>query len=474
MGIKQLENLLGRWLAGPAAMRPGMFVVGGAVRDTLLGRIPKDVDIVCVDAQRAAREIANSCRFRATVVRLEKKPHPPCFRLINPNDPSDFIDVVQMRSGSIDEDLAARDFTINAIGAMITAGGKIGDMVDPFDGQKDLKNRLLKTCSKGAMSSDPLRILRAARFAATLGFTITDETIDRMAEASPLLVQTASERITTELFELLKHNDSFPYILLLDSVGALETIFPEITAMKNCRQDGCHHLDVWNHCLETFRWCELFIAGPEAIFGNACETADKILRSGNHIPMLKLAALFHDSGKPSCAAFDPGKKRHVFYNHPKRGHTIAQEIAKRMKFSNTDRKFFCLLVEQHMRPWELSRPGVRGKTLTRWFGSVSDDGLAIILLACADMSAKSGKQMQQAQKERFFTWARQAAQAYQDRIRTAISQKPLVSGHDLMAIGIKPGPDMGRILDAVRQEQYNGLVTSREEGLNLAKKLAGL
>lgn len=474
MSAHDLPTRLCQWLGPLGAAVPELFVVGGALRDHLAGRPPRDVDIICDEAPNAARCIAKARLSGAVVVKLEKKPHPPCFRVVDKNNPAEYIDVVPLRSGGIRADLLARDFTVNAMAGALLPGGRIGEIIDPLGGMADMQKGLLRACSETAFAADPVRILRAARFAATLDFTILPETLDRMAAAVGLLTRSAFERITAELFELLACPESLPQIQLLDGIGALEVLFPEIAAMKGCTQNGFHHLDVWGHTLETLEHCERLLRRPDGLFTQNAAAFCRSMAGKNRLPVIKLAALLHDAGKPGCKTFDEKKDRHVFYGHDREGETIAGTVARRMKLSNSDTAFLQLLVRCHMRPMELSRPGVKPTTIIRWFETVADDGLALLLLAVADTCAKAGPRTDPMEKERFCQWADQTAADYGTRIRPALNRKDLLSGADLQGMGMAPGPDMGRVLKKVRQHQNDGRVTDKAAALALARHLAGL
>ena len=474
MSAHDLPTRLNQWLAPLGATVPELFVVGGALRDHMAGRLPRDVDIICDEAPNVARCIAKARLSGAVVVKLEKKPHPPCFRVVDKNNPAEYIDVVPLRSGGIRADLLARDFTVNAMAGALLPGGRIGEIIDPLGGMADMQKGLLRACSETAFAADPVRILRAARFAATLDFTIFPETLDQMAAAVGLLTRSAFERITAELFELLACPDALPHIQMLDDIGALEVLFPEIAAMKGCAQNGFHHLDVWGHTLETLEHCERLLRRPDVLFTKNAAAFCRSMAGKNRLPVIKLATLLHDAGKPGCKIFDETKHRQVFYGHGREGETIAGNIAHRMKLSNSDTAFLQLLVRCHMRPMALSRPGVKPATITRWFETVADNGLALLLLAAADTCAKSGSWTDPMEKERFCQWADQTAADYCLRIRPVLGQTDLLSGADLQDMGMAPGPDMGRVLKTVRQHQNDGRVTDKAAALALARQLAGL
>lgn len=470
---KTMNTILKEWLAALGSDLPELFVVGGAVRDFLMRRSPKDVDLVCQGAQAFAGKLAAGQAVPAVVVPFEKKPHAPCFRVVRKNDPGHFIDVVQMSGATIEEDLHRRDFTINALAGAVLSGGDINNWIDPLDGRADLDRRLIRACDPAVFTNDPLRILRAARLSAELGFTIEPETLQQMSKAADSLSQTASERITAELFLLLQNPHSAPLVTMLDETGALGVIFPEIIAMKGCTQNGYHHLDVWGHTLEVIAYCESVLADLEHYFGRACRDVRDLLAGSNIVPTLKLSALLHDMGKPPTKRFSKEKGRTIFHGHAGHGADMAETVARRLKLSAADRKLLCGLIRNHMRPVELFLPGVKEKTVIKWFRQAGDDALLVLLLAVADVHGKSGARLPQSVKDRFYEWTKAAAETYVGTWQPTFSSQDLISGKDLMAMGVAPGPTMGDILRQIREAQDNGTINDKTQALELARHITG-
>ena len=259
-------DALKSWLSCGAVNIPTLYLVGGTVRDLLLGDQPKDIDLVCRNAKDFAYRLGK-CK-KAAVVPMEKKPAEPCYRVVDRERPDNFLDIAEMRGPTIYDDLGRRDFTINAIAAEVREDGTIGPLLDPFAGAEDLKLKTIKMTDKGSFVSDPLRILRALRFSAALRFTIEPQTRDEMKNSAALLKEVSVERIMTELLLILKTPHSTSFIRDMDHLGILDILFPEIPPMKGCQQNGFHHKDVWEHSLLVAKNCEEVLNNLTGYFGD--------------------------------------------------------------------------------------------------------------------------------------------------------------------------------------------------------------
>src|SRR3972149_8279865 len=304
---------LKKWLYKYPEDTPQLFLIGGTVRDMLLNVPPMDIDLTC----RGARDIAyNLANYRnASIVPMEKKPHTPCYRVVDRADSRNYIDIAEIRGETIYDDLMQRDFTINAIAVEVNREGSLAGTVDPLNGSQDIRNKIIKSVRYDAFISDPLRILREFRFSAVLNFDIEPSTLDQIKEFVDLLKTVSGERILSELLLILGTANSALFINQMDQFGILEVIFPEISAMKGCTQNAFHNKDVWGHSLLTMANCEdiindaaltkdkenpLSLRDREMVsVGLWDEVAAKIARD-NRLPLTKLAALLHDVGKPAC------------------------------------------------------------------------------------------------------------------------------------------------------------------------------
>jgi tRNA nucleotidyltransferase/poly(A) polymerase len=200
------------------------------------------MDLTCRDAEGFANRLAAA--RNAVVVAFEKKPDEPCYRVVDREDQDNHLDLAPMKGGSPGSDLACRDFTLNAMAQRIVAGEVSDELLNPFHGAEDIERRLIRMTGPKAFATDPLRILRAFRFAAELGFEIEAGTLAAMKQWVSRLKEVATERVLSELLKIYESAQSAAFTRLMDETGVLEIIFPEILAMRGCTQNSFHHKDV--------------------------------------------------------------------------------------------------------------------------------------------------------------------------------------------------------------------------------------
>lgn len=460
------------WLKNNSLRHSTLYLVGGSVRDLTLHNEPKDLDIVCKGAKEFAYNLAEE--KKASIVSMEKKPWEPCYRVIDRDDCNNFIDIAEMRGKTIQDDLNHRDFTINAIAVEIKNDGTLGTTIDPLTGIEDIKRKIIRLTNNKAFTSDPLRILRALRFASVLNFSVAQETLDEMKVRSRLLSTVSVERIISELFLILKTTGSSSFFRQMDQMGILEVILPEITPMKGCAQNGFHHRDVWEHSLLAMENCEYIINNLSDFFGSLAEEVLKNLTEKNRLPLLKLAALLHDIGKPSTRSLNPDTGHIIFYKHDKEGARLINLLARRLKLSNTDREFLTLLVTEHLHVISLARKTVRASTIMRWFRKMEDISIPEIILSMADVKATLGLYSSREFRAYYINWSKTMIIKYYKGIKFRLERQSLITGEDLIALGMRQGPKMGRVLDSLRNAQDSGEINSTEEAITMAKKLKDL
>jgi len=464
--VDHIPEILKKWLSPLKNNLPTLYLVGGAVRDHFLSRSTRDMDLVCYHAEKLAKNLADA--NEAAFVSFRKKIDQPCFRVVNRQDSEDFIDVNPIYGNSMVKDLERRDFTINAIAIQVDSGGKLGKVLDPLNGIRDLEQRFIKVIGPYSFSADPLRILRAVRFAAELGFAIDITTQSAMKDYATLLSEASGERIRGELFKIFAWPESAVFVRLMDELEILEVIFPEINAMKDCEQNEYHHLDVWNHCLAVLETCEYIVHHPGKFFDQAANRVGDNLKSGNRLPLMKMAAMLHDVGKPEARKTDSKSGRIIFHGHDKIGEEIVSEISNRLRMSKQDQEFLRLMVAEHMHLLSLSRPEVKPKTYIKWFRKVKDDIIPLIIIAMADTQNTRGPASSELERDRHIQWSQGVLDEYYSELKQQIESKSFINGNDLIALGMKPGPAMGKVLQKIREAQDAGSIQTREEALSLA------
>jgi len=458
---------LEKWLGTAPIRKENLYLVGGTVRDLLLGHFPKDIDLVCRNAKKVASDISK--RNNATLVSMEKKPHEPCYRIVDRENPDVFIDIAEMRGNDILEDLKNRDFTMNAMAVEIKGAGTAGELIDPVHGAQDIREKVIRMASDRALVSDPLRILRAIRHAATLNFSIDDATQREMQSSAGLLTCVSAERILTELLLILASKRGALHFGKMDALGILEVLFPEIMPMKVCDQNGYHHKDVWGHSLLVMEKMEGILNDlPEYFGGVSGEIVDNL--SSGRIPLLKLASLFHDIGKPVTKGQRPDA-RITFYGHDKAGADIVRHIAERLRMPNRSRALMVSIVREHLKPLVLSRPETRSTSLVRWFRRLRDDAVPVLILGMADIMSSLGPASGVEYRNGVIAWIQESMHSYFSSLRQKIEAPLLITGDDLIVMGMEPGTVLGNLLYRLRFAQDTGKITSREEALYAAREM---
>jgi len=468
MQLLNINERLNKWLGGLRGFSK-LYLVGGTVRDLLLEKVPADIDLACRGAKILAERLADL--HNAALVAMEKKPHQSCYRVVNREDSTDYLDIAELRSDTIEEDLLQRDFTINAMAIELDKNGPCGLVIDPLGGAADLRRKIIRMANPQAFDDDPLRVLRAFRFAGERGFAVEAVTLAAVDSSFVLLARVSAERIMAELFLLLKAAQSSRHVAALDSHRILDVIFPEIMPMKGCLQNGYHHKDVWGHSLLVLEHIEHILNNPRDYFGETAGAVTQNLEAGDRLPLLKCAALFHDIGKPATKGLKQAAGRITFRGHDRAGAEIVDLIAERMKLSKQARTLIVLLVREHLQPLFLSGSDVTSSARMRWFRKIGADVVPAIVLSMADVMSSRGPESGEAYRDNFTSWCGQMVSDYYSSVKKILERPRLISGHDLIALGMEPGPELGAILEQVLEAQDNGSVTSRDESLVLARKL---
>jgi len=439
-----------------------LWVTGGTLRDALLTRWPRDLDLaVAGDVDALGKAFAR--KVRAKFVPLD--PATGAVRVaIRSSQGIDWIDLVALRGPAIEDDLGARDFTVNAVA--IALDGLLGKAdaayIDPTGGRDDLHAKVIRMTSEKALADDPLRIVRAYRFRAQLGFDIEPETGAALARLSARAAEPAPERIHHELSRLLRAPAPADTLHRMMADGVLGRILPELAATVGVAQNDHHHLAVWEHTVETVRALgEILADPPEALAAEAAAARDDpALRE-----VLCWAALCHDVGKPPCRGEADGKVH--FRGHDEAGADLFLTAAKRLRLPGWKGRRAGNLIRHHLRPLHLTEP-FRAGTLTvravdRLHRALGDDLGALFLLALADSRASLGPARPPDAEGTLLALYAHVAQVREERIRPIEGAPRLLTGRDLMdRLGVPKGPAVGELLEALRDAQIAGEVTTRE------------
>jgi len=463
------------------------YLVGGCVRDWLLGRPSHDIDFaVAGDAVKLARQVAD--RIGGAFVLLDDERGTGRVVVRDKDGQRFFVDFARLQGDNILADLSKRDFTINAMAVDIT--DVESRIIDPFKGQRDLQLGLVRAVSETAFRDDPLRTLRAVRVAAEVKASIERGTEELLRQAVPLIATVSAERVRDELARILDLLGAAQNLRYLDELGLLTTIVPELETLKGVEQSEPHYLDVFEHSLDTVRWLEEVIEALEGrrAMNSALSLIGDLLGpfslrlsahlsqpvSGDRIrlTLLKLVALLHDLGKPATKSVDDEGKIH-FYGHEQEGARIAGRILRRLRFGGKEVSLAQTILANHMRPPLLAdQEVVTRRAVYRFFRDTGDAGVDTLLFYLADHLATWGPELRMARWRRRVEFVASMLADYYERHQKVISPPKLISGRDLMEeFGLEEGPLIGELLEAVREAQAAGEVRTREESLTLVKQL---
>ncbi|MBI4767421.1 MAG: HD domain-containing protein [Deltaproteobacteria bacterium] len=445
-----------------------IFLIGGLVRDRLLEKDTQDVDITLSrESLRVARIFADRTGGSFVLLRTEGE----LGRVVLRGRTFDFA---KFRGPDLEADLRGRDFTVNAIALSLAQAFREREWVpyDPLNGIQDLRNRVLRMAAADCFEKDPLRMLRAFRFSAQLGLTIdplTGRVIEKYASS---LTQSAPERIHYEWQLLLSQPASFLSLQALERSGLLKVLLPEMEGLKGIEQDRYHHLDVYQHSLLTYHCLEDLIQKVILLPEDLERETASFLKEDIKTAWLKWAALLHDLGKAVTGVQKKGHK--TFYGHAGSSQNLFGPIADRYRVSTREKIFIERMIGWHMRPLVLVQELIR-KTLTRralihLVREIGDELNGIFLLTLADSLAAQGKEKPKDLEDRLKELWRRALFTRDEIIRPLEIIPPLVSGNDLIALGMKPGPVFKTVLSEIQEEQLEGRISEREQALEWVKR----
>jgi poly(A) polymerase len=447
---------------------PGVWIIGGAIRDAALGGEVRDLDLaVSGDEREAAHAIGRVAG--GPVFRLSAEFS--IWRALAA-DRAWHIDVTRVRGNGVEADLALRDFTVNAIA--VPLADPAAPALDPHRGLADAGSRVLRAVSARSFADDPLRILRAARIAAGLGLEIDEETKALARAEAERAGEPAGERQFAELRLLLTGADPVRGLGLLDRLGATPGFLPELEALRGVEQNPYHHLDVHGHTMEVLgRSIEVeaeleTFAGPQAAAVGqllAEPLADELTRGG----ALRFAALFHDLGKPATRTLDQGG-RVLFMGHDRAGVRIIRELCSRLRASRRLTDYLARLTLNHLRLGFLvhERPLSR-RHVYDYLRATDPDSVDVTLLTVADRLATQGERTRPEAVDAHLELAREMiAEALAWR-RSGPPHAPIRGDELASELGIEPGPALGRLIGEIEAAVFTGEVSTREDAVALAR-----
>ncbi|MBI4778357.1 CCA tRNA nucleotidyltransferase [Candidatus Desantisbacteria bacterium] len=505
-----------------------VFLVGGYIRDMILGiasdgdavsaeplslrRCGNDYDLVVTrDAIAFSQDVAVALNGRLVILDQETQTARIICRLpltppMNGGEsgslPAIEIDISPLKGVDIICDLQLRDITINALAVRLCQGccfdhrsdaefmarlgnepyiGKycLDQIIDPLNGLDDLKQKRIQIIGRQSIIDDPLRLIRAVRFSAQLQFTLTPESITIIKELSHLISTVAIERIVYELLLIMDVEHAYPHIALLDNLGLLKEIIPEILTAKNVPQNEFHHLDVWNHLLQTLFHLEDIYNRLQELFPkwhhHIREYLQEEISGTSRYCLLKLASILHDIGKPSCASIERGSTsgngRLRFFGHDLKGGDMVEVIGIRLKLSAKQTEMLKSMVKHHMRPGYLVEcEEVTDRAVYRFFKATGQEGISVLLLSLADRYATMGPASSAEGIKKHYKLVCCLLDKLYSHQPSANPPK-LITGHDLMDyLCLPPSPLIGRLLQAVEEGVAEGRITDRMGALEYARQ----
>jgi len=455
-----------------------VYLVGGAVRDILLGQgsARHDLDLaVPREALSIARRVADHLGGHLVVLKEERG----TARVLVEEAGERFqLDLADFRGDGIEADLRGRDLTVNAMAARLTEllGDGVAPLIDPLGGLEDLEKRRLRLCAPTALLDDPARSLRAVRLAQAFEMAIPTELESALAAVGPLLSQVAVERLRDELLRLMDLPRGSRGLRELDRLGLLEVLLPEVGPMRRCPQGPPHRYDVLEHSLRAVEALELLLADLDRVFPDQPDLRAGLAESPEpgigRAALLKLAALLHDVAKPATRTVDEERVR--FIGHDKLGAEMSRAIGQRLRLANASVQFLERLVRHHLRPMHLSQvETITPRARYRFYRDLGDATPDLILLVVADAAATVGVEpaaVVSGATGRLLRGLLGGWRVARDEARVP----PLVNGHDIMAaFDLPPGPSVGRLLAQAREAQALGLARTKADALETLRRLKG-
>ena len=445
------------------------WLVGGAVRDRLLGRATDDVDLAVEgDPRGAARRIAKASGGAAFQLSHEFGG----WRAVGPGHAWQ-VDLLPLRDGDLHADLAARDFTVNAMAEPLAGG----ELVDPHGGAADLEARRLRMVSGRALIDDPLRTLRAVRFAVELGFEIEPPTGRAVREHAPAIEAVSPERVFAELKRVVAAPRVRDGLELMQETGLLAAVLPELEALRGVDQSEYHHTDVLGHTLEVLDAVVAMEADPAAVGLGGAQAApvaallaEPLANELTRGTGLRFAALLHDAAKPQTRRRRPDG-RVTFVGHDSEGAELARDALRRLRASERLAGYVADLTRHHLDLGFLvhERPLSR-RTIWRYLAATAPNSADVTLLTVADRLATRGRKAERAIAAHLELARDVLEHAF--ALRETGPPPPLVPGDVLAAeLGIRPGPRLGELLRALEEDRYAGEIATREEAVARAREL---
>lgn len=382
-------------------------------------------------------------------------------------------DFAALRAADIIADLRMRDFTVDAMAADLRGDG---DLIDPTGGLEHLRGKELVACGPGIFDDDPLRLMRAVRLSVTQGFAITPGLERQISGKAHLAGDPAAERLFEELSPILEPPRGAAGIRAMDGLGLLQVLLPDFKALQGVTQNRFHHLDVYEHTLANYNELSRIIESPGRYFpDHAGQLAERgtgmVTGNASWRLMLGLASLFHDIAKPHRRQIGDDGNVH-FLDHAGAGREMTARILSRFRAPNTLLRSVSFLVGKHMRFEGLVQQHPASKRAKyRYLRATDPLSPELIILSVSDRLSVRGELVSEEDVKRHLELAREMMRlALEEELAEPVPR--IIAGDELMEeLGLEPGPEVGRLLEHIREEQTLGNISTRREALEAAMEM---
>lgn len=460
------------------------YATGGFLRDALLGLAVHDID-VSVRGDPLSLGTLLAAATEGHYFPLDEENH--IARVLVPARELN-IDL-RLLDGALEEDLRRRDYTIDALGAPLDqlTSGRI-EVTDPTAGLEDLDAGIVRTTGEQALLDDPLRLLRGPRIATQLGFVVETQTAELIRRYASLVQQAAPERQRDELLRIFSTPFAGRGVRLLEELGLLAYVLPEMEVTRGAEQPKEHHWDVLGHSLAAVEKLDALLAEqppappPDSDLWQELWTqlawwtdareyfCSEVVMGTTRAALLKFCGLLHDIGKPETRTIDEtGRMR--FFGHSGAGAEIAARLMQRLRFSSREVSLVRAMIEAHLRPVQMAQQGPPSRrAIYRFFRDTGDAGIDTLFLSLADHLATVGPRLNMdGFQQHVAVVSYILAKRFEDP--SVVMPPKLLRGDELMAaLGIAPGPLVGELLEVVREAQAAGEVTTQQQALDLARQ----
>ena len=441
------------------------YIVGGFVRDILMNKKSPDKDLILCgcDVEKFSRELAD--KLNAHFIELDSVNK--IYRIVLENK-IDYIDITMPIENDFEKDIKRRDLTINAIAYNL----KTSEIIDLVGGVDDIKNKKIKGICDKNFEDDPLRLLRIFRFYAKTCFEIDESLIELSKRLYKRINEPAKERVTVELLKMFEGKYCDLALLKLDECGLLEEIFPIYKEVKKIPPNSHHHLDLIHHLIESVRQVQMIYEKSSEEVKNYLETIK--YGSVQELAFLKLATFLHDIGKPSCWTIEEDTLRHRFIKHDEIGSKLVIPILKDLKFSIKQIQYVQTLIKYHIYPSSMvSAEDVTDKAFMKFYRKMEGYVIDLIILAMADRLSARGEKITEDIVNKNINALTKLLNDYLEMRKDIKPLEKLLDGRDIMELlKIKQGPKLGEIINALKEAQISGNVTTKEEAVDFVKKFS--